>query len=306
VQAQAGKRPAKQKSLIERRQRWGLFFVLPTVVFFVIFFLYPMITGILFSFTDFTLLKPPVWVGLQNYQDLLKDRLFIKSISVTLGFVLGSTVPVWILSLLAALVFFQKFRGREALKAVFFSPVLPSLIVVAIVWRILVHPGGILTTVLRPLTGLPEINWLNDPTLSPITMIIINDWTIIPFYMLIWLAGLTGIPQEMRDAALVDGANRIQSFLRVELPLLRPTAIFIAAISTINAFQAFTLQYAISPGRGGPIDVNTTMGLLIWKYGFQFYRMGDAAAVSVVLFLMIMLVVGLQLLLSRGEQFSLN
>lgn len=306
MQAQVSKRPAGEKSLIERRQRWGLIFVLPTVIFFLIFFLYPIVTGILFSFTDFTLLKPPVWVGLQNYQDLLKDRLFIKSISVTLGFVLGSTVPVWILSLLAALVFFQKFRAREALKAVFFSPVLPSLIVVAIVWRILIHPSGVLTTVLRPFTGMAEINWLNDPTLSPITMIIINDWTIIPFYMLIWLAGLTGIPQEMRDAALVDGANRMQSFLRVELPLLRPTAIFIAAISTINAFQGFTLQYAISPGRGGPIDVNTTMGLLIWKYGFQFYRMGDAAAVSVVLFLMIMIVVGLQLLLSRGEQFSLN
>lgn len=296
----------KEKSLIERRQRWGLYFVLPTVAFFLVFFLYPIVTGILFSFTDFTLLKPPVWVGLQNYQDLLNDRLFIKSISVTLGFVLGSTVPVWILSLLAALVFFQKFPAREALKAVFFSPVLPSLVVVAIVWRILIHPSGVLTTVLRPFTGLGEINWLNDPTLSPITMIIINDWTIIPFYMLIWLAGLTGIPQELRDAALVDGANRIQSFLRVELPLLRPTAIFIAAISTINAFQGFTLQYAISPGRGGPIDVNTTMGLLIWKYGFQFYRMGDAAAVSVVLFLMIMVVVGLQLMLSRGEQYSLN
>src|SRR5690606_12550534 len=166
-------------------------------IFFLVFFLYPMVTGILFSFTDFTLLKPPVWVGLQNYQDLLKDRLFIKSISVTLGFVLGSTVPVWTLSLLAALVFFQKFRGREALKAVFFSPVLPSLIVVAIVWRTLIHPSVILTTALRPLTGLPEINWLNDPTLSPIAMTLINDWTTIPFYMLIWLAGLTGIPQEM-------------------------------------------------------------------------------------------------------------
>ncbi len=137
-------------------------------------------------------------------------------------------------------------------------------------------------------------------------MIIITDWTIIPFYMLIWLAGLTGIPTELRDAALVDGANRMHSFLRVELPLLRPTAVFIGAISTINAFQGFTLQYAISPGKGGPIDVNTTMGLLIWKYGFQFYRMGDASAVSMVLFAMIMIVVAIQLWLSRSDQFSLS
>lgn len=299
-------RQNKPAGLIERRQVWGLLFVLPTVIFFAVFFLYPIITGILYSFTDFTMLKPPVWVGLQNYQELLKDRQFLNSIKVTLGFVAGSTLPVWILSLLVAVVFFQKFKGREFLKVFFFSPVLPSLIVVAIVWRILLHPNGLLTAIVRPFTGAGEVNWLDNPTLSPISMIIINDWTTIPFYMLIWLAGLTGIPQELRDAALVDGANRWQSFFRVELPLLRPTAIFIASISTINAFQGFTLQYAISPNRGGPIDVNTTMGLLIWKYGFQFYRMGDAATVSVVLFAIIMIVTGFQLMLSRGEQFSLN
>jgi multiple sugar transport system permease protein len=289
-----------------RRQRWGLIFVLPTVIFFVIFFLYPIQSGIYYSFTNFTLLRPPVWVGIQNYLDLLKDRLFLKSISVTLGFVAGTTVPVWIISLLAAVVFFQKFRGREILKVLFFSPVLPSLIVVSIVWRILLNPSGILTTALRPFTGLGEINWLNDPALSPISMIIINDWASIPFYMLIWLAGLTGIPSELRDAALVDGANRRQSFFRVELPLLRPTAVFVATITMINAFQGFAVQYAISPGRGGPIDNNLTMGLLIWKYGFQFYRMGSAAAISIVLFVIIMVVTGIQLWLSRGEQYSLQ
>lgn len=290
-----------QASFIARRQRWGLYFVLPTVIFFAVFFLYPIISGIYYSFTDFTLLRPPQWVGLQNFQDLLKDRLFLKSISVTLGFVAGSTFPVWIISLFAAVVFFQRFRGREVLKVLFFTPVLPSLIVVAVVWRILLHPSGVLTTVLRPFTGMGEIRWLDDPTLSPIAMIIINDWTIIPFYMLIWLAGLSGIPAELREAATVDGANKWQTFFRVELPLLKPTAVFVASISMINAFQAFTLQYAISPGRGGPIDANTTMGLLIWKYGFQYYRMGDAAAVSVVLFAIIMIVTGFQLWLGRGD-----
>lgn len=296
----------KKASFIERRQYWGLLFVLPAVIFFVVFYLVPIITGVYYSLTDFTLLKPPVYVGLQNYQDLLKDRLFIKSITVTLGYVAGTTIPSFIISLLAAIVFYQKFKGREILKVFFFSPVLPSLIVVAIVWRILLQPGGVLTQVLRPLTGAAEINWLDNPTLSPIAMIIISNWTVIPFYMLIWLAGLTNIPTELRQAALVDGANRFQSLIRVELPLLRPTAVFIAAISTINAFQGFTLQYAISPGKGGPIDVNTTMGLLIWKYGFQYYRMGDASAVSMVLFALIMIVVSVQLWLSRNNQYSLS
>ena len=109
------------------------------------------------------------------------------------------------------------------------------------------------------------------------------------------------MPADLRDAARVDGANPLQTFLRIELPLLRPTAVFVASISMINAFQAFTLQYTISPGRGGPVDVNTTMGLLIWKYGFQYYRMGDAAAISVVLFAMIMIVTAVQLDFSRGR-----
>lgn len=293
-------------SFIQRRQRWGLFFVLPTVIFFVVFFLYPIVMGVYYSLTDFTLLKPPVWVGLQNFADLLKDRLFLKSVQVTLGFVLGSTFPVWVLSLFAAFVFFQRFRGREFLKTLFFTPVLPSLVVVAMVWRILLNPSGIMTQVLRPLTGMGEIKWLDNPAISPISMILINDWTTIPFFMLIWLAGLSGVPEELRDAARVDGANKLQTFFRVELPLLRPTAVFVATISMINAFQSFTLQYTISPGKGGPVDVNTTMGLLIWKYGFQYYRMGDAAAVSVVLFVMIMIVSAIQLAFNRGDQHSLQ
>src|SRR5215204_4743306 len=113
----------KKASFIERRQYWGLVFVLPAVIFFAIFFLFPIISGIYYSLTDFTLLKPPVFVGLQNYTDLLKDRLFLKSISVTLAYVVGSTIPAWILSLLAAIVFHQKFKGREILKVLFFSPV---------------------------------------------------------------------------------------------------------------------------------------------------------------------------------------
>ncbi len=289
-----------------RRKWWGLFFVTPAVLFFIVFSIYPMISGLILSLTDFTLLRPPVWVGLENFQELLTDRLFQKAVGVTFGFVIGSTVPVWIISLLAALLFFQSFWGREALKAIFFSPVLPSLVVVGIAWKVLLHPSGILTSVIGPFVGQSEIRWLNDVRLSPLSMVIASDWATIPFYMLIWLAALTGIPHELREAALVDGANRVQSFLRVELPLLRPTVVFIAAISSITAFQAFTLQFLISPDKGGPVDVNTTFGLLIWKYGFQFYRMGAAAAVSVVLFIIIMIVTIVQLVLGRSESVSLT
>jgi multiple sugar transport system permease protein len=294
------------QSVIQRRQRWGLIFVLPAAVFFAIFFLYPIINGFYLSLTDFTLLQPPEWVGFQNYADLMNDRLFKKSIGVTAGFVLGSTIPVWILSLAAAVLFYQKFRGREFFKVLFFTPMLPSLVVSAVIWKILLHPTGVVTEALGPLFGETKINWLFDVKLSPLMSIVVHNWHIIPFYMLIWLAGLTAIPEELRDAARVDGANRWQSFFRVELPLLRTTAVFVATISTIRAFQGFGIQFVLSPGQGGPVDSNTTLGIMIWKYGFQFFRMGDAAAISVILFIVILIFTAIQLTVGRSDDFSLN
>ena len=300
------RREWRDKNVISRRQYWGLIFVLPCVLFFVVFFLYPLVTGFGLSLTRFTLLRPPVFIGLDNYVNLLNDRLFLKSISVTLGFVLGSTIPTVSLSLMVALLFYQKFPGREGLKLLFFSPLLPSVAVVSVIWVVLLHPSGILTSIIGPLFGKSEITWLHDLTLSPIVIVLARIWSSMPFYMLIWLAGLTAIPQELRDAARVDGANKLQSFWSVELPLLRPTAVFVLAVSTISAFQGFTLQFIIAPNQGGPVDVNTTLGVVIWKYGFQFFRMGDAAAVSVFLFACIMIVTGMQLSLGRSDRFSLQ
>ena len=295
-----------QSSVIQRRQYWGLLFVLPAMIFFAIFFLYPIVAGFGLSLTDFTLLKPPEWVGFENYQELMTDRLFLKSLGVTAGFVLGSTVPVWILSLGMAILFFQKFPGRELFKVLFFTPLLPSIAVIAAVWKVLLHPQGILTALVGLVGGESEIRWLHDLQLSPLMSILVHDWHIIPFYMLIWLAGLTAIPTELRDAARVDGASRFKSFIFIELPLLRPTAVFVASISTIRAFQAFAIQFVMSPGQGGPVDVNTTLGVVIWKYGFQFFRMGDAAAISVVLFGIIIAFTALQLKLGRSDDFSLT
>jgi ABC-type sugar transport system permease subunit len=173
--------------------------------------------------------------------------------------------------------------------------------VVAVIWKIILHPNGLATAIFAPFTGLGEIAWLNDPVLSRVMLIFVNDWAMIPFFAMIWLAGLAGIPDELRHASALDGANRVQTFFMVTLPLLRRTAILVAALSTINAFQAFILQYEMTPDHGGPADANLTIGLLIWKLGFEYFRMGDAAAVSVVLFVIILVVTMVQLLLGRSK-----
>jgi multiple sugar transport system permease protein len=281
------------------RRWWGLVFVLPVVAFFATFSVFPVLFGIWISLTDYNLLDEPLWVGLANYRNLLDDQLFLTAFKNTLVFVLGATLPVWVLSLLAALLFDQAFRGREILKTLFFLPVLPPVVVVAVVWRMLLHPNGVMTWIAGTHQGVTEIPWLASTTLAPIAMIVVHDWAVVPFFMVIWLAGLAGVPKHLREAARMDGASSRQVFWHVDLPQLRSTAVLVAALTSINAFQTFTLQYAMSPDPGGPANSTLVLGLLVLKYGFQYFRMGDAAAVSVVMFAMILAVIAIQLGFNR-------
>jgi ABC-type sugar transport system permease subunit len=273
--------------------------VLPAVGFFATFSIFPMLFGLYLSFTDYDLLNPPLWVGFDNFSNLVSDPLFRKALANTLMFVAGATVPVWVLSLLVALLFDQAFRGRDILKATFFLPVLPPVVVVAIIWRVLLHPNGVMTWLVGGQWGLTEIRWLADAVLAPLSMIAVHDWAAIPFFMVIWLAGLTGVPAEQREAASLDGAGPVRTFWHIELPHLRSTAVLVAALSSINAFQTFALQYVLPNDPGGPANSTLVLGLLVLKYGFQYFRMGDAAAVSMVMFAMILAVTMVQLWFNR-------
>ena len=278
---------------------WGLAFVLPVVFFFAVFSVFPVFFGFYLSLTDYDLLSPPLFVGLDNFRNLATDKLFLTALANTLVFVVGATVPVWAASLAAALLFDQMFRGRDVIKAIFFLPVLPPAVVIAVIWRLLLHPNGIATSTVGWFNGISEIPWLANTVLAPLAMIVVHDWAAIPFFMLIWLAGLTGIPQEARDAAAVDGAGALARFWYIDLPLLRPTSLLVASLATINAFQSFVLQFVLSSDQGGPANSTLVLGLLVFKYGFQYFRMGDAAAVSVVMFVLIMSVTLVQLWLGR-------
>jgi multiple sugar transport system permease protein len=278
---------------------WGLIFALPAVACFAAFNVFPMLFGLWLSFTDYDLLNPPLWVGVDNFVNLASDRLFLTALRNTLWFVAGATFPVWALSLLAALLFDQAFRGRDILKTAFFLPVLPPIVVVAVVWRVLLHPNGVMTWLVGGAWGMTEIRWLSDAVLAPLSIIGVHDWAAIPFFMMIWLAGLAGVPRELREAASLDGAGAVKTFWYVELPHLRATAVLVAALSSINAFQTFALQYVLPTDPGGPSNSTLVLGLLVLKYGFQYFRMGDAAAVSVVMFAMILLVTIAQLRFNR-------
>lgn len=290
------------RDLVFRRSIYGIMFVAPALLFFLAFNLYPTINGFYLSLTEYSLLKPPRWIGFANYTAMADDALFRQALGVTAVFVVGSVVPKTILSLLIALVFIGNFRGREWFKTLYFTPTLLSGVVISLVWKLLADPQGLLNVVLSPFTHGQKLFWLADSRLSPALIITVDNWAGIPFYMMIWIAGLVGIPREFYEAALIDGGGRVQAFFNVTLPLLKPTALFVLVISSISAFQAFTLQYVMT--RGGPNNHTTTIALLVYKYAFNFYRMGAAAAVSVVMFFIIIVLTIIQVRWIRSEETS--
>lgn len=291
-----------QREFLYRRRVYGVLFVAPAMLFFLVFSLYPTLNGFYLSLTEYTLLKPPVFVGFENYTKLAGNDQFQNGVKVTLWFLLGTTVPKWILSLALAMLFLAPFRGREFFKTLYFTPTLLSAVVVSLVWKLLLDPNGVISALAKPITRDPDTLWLADRILTPISLIFVDDWAGIPFFMIIWIAGLVGIPRVFYEAALIDGTTRWQAFLHVTLPLLRPTILFVVVISTINSFQSFALQYVMT--RGGPSDLTTTIALLVYNYGFNYFRMGQAAAMSVFMFFVIILITLIYIRSVRAEETS--
>jgi multiple sugar transport system permease protein len=291
-----------RRHLFFRRSIYGILFVAPAMLFFLIFSLYPMVNGLLLSLTNYTLLKPPVFVGWQNYVDLLSNNEFLSGLKVTAIFVLGTTIPKWIISLMLALLFTREFWGRETFKVLYFTPTLLSGVVISLVWKLLLHADGLATALIGPLVHQPEIFWLAHAKLTPLALIVVDDWAGIPFFMIVWIAGLVGIPREFYEAALIDGAGRWSAFWNVTIPLLRPTTLFVIVVSTIASLQAFSLQFVMT--KGGPSNLTTTAALLVYKYGFLYFKMGVAATMSVFMFIAIIAITIIQIRGIRSEETS--
>jgi ABC-type sugar transport system permease subunit len=277
-------------------------FVAPAMLFFLVFNLYPTLNGFYLSLTKYTLLRPPEFIGLDNYIELATNDQFLNGLKVTGLFLLGTTIPKWMISLALALFFLHSFKGREFFKTLYFTPTLLSAVVVSLVWKLLLDPNGLVTALVDPFTMRSNLFWLADRILTPLALIVVDNWAGIPFFMIIWIAGLVGIPKEFYEAALIDGAGRWQAFWHITLPLLRPTILFVVVISTINSFQAFSLQYVMT--KGGPSDVTTTIALLVYNYGFNYFRMGEAAAMSVFMFVVIIILTLIQIRGVRAEETS--
>ena len=269
----------------------GWWFVAPAVLLIVVFFLGPVLAAVGLSLTDFDLYavadaQAARWVGLRNYARVLDEPLFWTALRNTLYFALvGAPLTVAVSLGAALLVNARAVRWKGAARAVFFAPFVTTLVAVAIVWRYLYHPRfGLLNWMLAHV-GLSPVDWLGDPRWALPAIIVMATWKNFGYNMLICIAGLQSIPRDLYEAAALDGATTAQRFRHVTVPMLAPTLFFVAVVTMIGYLQLFTEPYVMT--HGGPLRATTSLALYMYEEGFRWWRLGVAAAISFLLFLLI-------------------
>jgi ABC-type sugar transport system permease subunit len=265
-----------------RHQPWGFLFLLPMLALLIVFKFIPMLRAAYLSLTSYDLLGTPRFVGLLNYGTLLHDPLFYRSVRVTVYYVLGTCAPIWVLSLALALVFNMALPARGILRLVYFIPAIVPPVVYASIWRFMFHPYGLLNIGLQHL-GLPAIDWLANSNAILPGLILASEWRFVPYFMVLYLAGLQGIPAEYHEAASIDGAAAPQRFRYITLPLLKPTILLVMVVSIMLMSKVFTSVLIIS--NGGPDGASRVLSLFIYQTAFQYFKMGLACAASVFLLL---------------------
>jgi multiple sugar transport system permease protein len=290
--------------ILEGRQgRAAWFFLAPALALIGIFFFIPILAGFVLSLTDFDIyaigsLDVARFVGGRNYAETLRDPEFWNAVRNTAYFVLVGGPLSMLASLGAALLLNARLlRAKGVFRTVYFAPVVTTLVAVAIVWRYLYHPRyGFLNYALGAV-GIGPVDWLGDPRWSMPAIILLAVWKNFGYNMLILTAGLQSIPDELYEAAQVDGAGAWRRFLHITLPGLAPTLLFAGVITMIGYFQLFSEPYVMT--QGGPLRSTTSVMLLMYEEGFRWWRMGRASAIAFLLFAIVLAGTLLQLRLRR-------
>ncbi|HET7553509.1 MAG TPA: sugar ABC transporter permease [Gemmatimonadaceae bacterium] len=272
--------------------RVGRLFVLPALVLITLFFFVPVAAAFLLSFTDFDIyaignLSNARVVGLRNYIQLFHNPVFWTAVGNTFYFALVGGPLTVAASLGAALLVNAKaVRLKGFFRTVYFVPFVTTLVAVAIVWRYLYHPRYGLLNYMLGWAGISPIDWLGDPRWAMPAIILLAVWKNFGYNMLIFIAGLQAVPDELYEAARIDGAGALRQFRSVTLPMLGPTFFFVGVVTMIGYFQLFAEPYVMT--QGGPLQATTSLVLFMYTEGFRWWRMGNAAAIAFLLFVIIL------------------
>ncbi len=281
------------------RQQEVMFYVLisPWIIGLLSFTLGPMVASAIISLTKWDLLLPPQWVGLKNYLDMfVADPVFWQSLRVTITYTTFSVGLNIIVAFLLAMLLNQRIRGQQYYRTIYYLPFVVSGVAVAWMWRIMYNPEFGVVNLLLGYLGIEGPRWLASTAWALPAMIIMSVWGF-GGSMVIFLAGLQGVPSHLYEAAEIDGANALAKFLNITLPIMTPTIFFVMTTGIIGAFQTFTQVYVMT--QGGPGNATMVYALYLYFNAFKFFKMGYAAALAWVLFFVVLLVTILQFRLAK-------
>ena len=279
---------ARRRHLFRREWPWVLFFLGPNVFLFFVFTAFPVVYGLYLSFTHWNIIEPMQFIGLRNYQRFfLEDPLTLKVVLNTLYFSFG-VLPLSIaLPLFFAILLNQGIRLIGLWRGVYYLPMVTSAVAIGIVWKWLyAKQFGLINAMLEPV-GIPKQDWLFNETLVMPAIIVVAIWSSMPLKIIFFLAALQGVPQELYEAASIDGAGRWARFAHVTWPLISPTTLFLVIISIIGLLVGgFDLVWVMT--RGGPLDASTMLVVHIFRHAFIYYDMGYASAMAYLLFVAVL------------------
>ena len=294
----------KQRTLSRSRELWAYAFLAVPIVFYVVVRFYPSIFAFYLSLTDWDIVsRDKGFVGFENYARLFSDSVFRKTLFNTIRYVVVGLPASIFLGFVLAYNINKLTFGSSLYKTVFFMPYITSMVAVAWVWRWLYQPPpvGVFNNILVAI-GLPSQQFLGSIGQAWISILVTTVWADIGFQRIILLAGLKGIPDEYYEAARIDGAGNMQILRKITLPLLKPTAIFLLISGTIRYLRIFTqVMNMTSQGDGGPLNSTKPLVLYIYDTAFKSFEMGYSAAMTVVLFCIILVITLIQMRVTRSE-----
>ncbi len=258
-------------------------FLLPAFAFFLVFLIIPLIAVVYLSFTSYNIVTPPQWVGLENYARLLQDPLFWRGLRNSFIYLVVTPILI-VLSISLAIVVNRKLRGIFIFRTIYYIPAVTSVVAVGMIFEIVfAEPSGLINGALLALGIINRpINFLTHPDSVLISIMLVTIWRGIGFYMVIFLAALQAVPEELYEAAAIDGANRFQQHLYITVPGIRPSIIFVAIISSISALKVFEEIFVMTNGSGGVLDSALTLMFYLYRQAFVNSSAGYASAIAVV------------------------
>lgn len=287
-----------------RKRDWKLLlapylFVLPNLLIFTIFIVVPTILGAVYSFHEYDGLNPMTFIGVENYADIFSDIKFWQTLGKTAVYALIVVPLIYICALGIAILLVQQIVLKGFFRAVFYWPTMISFIIVGLTWRWIFGELGIINALLETF-GESKVSFLSDPFFAKTAVVIAAVWSRLGFFMVIFVAGLLAIPKDYYEAAHLDGASKLRAFFHITLPLLKPTTLLVVMLTTIEAFKAYPLMFALTGG--GPNKSTTYIVQYIYETGFAKQELGLASAMSIVLFVIITIFTVLQFRLTKGGE----